>query len=686
MRTTRPATRSFRRGRGERRPQRRKRLLTSLMLIAAAVVISVGYAVGNGKPRAQRSPTGRDPRATPAVDPAPLHVPAGPIPGYLLIADRGNNRILLVANNKRIVWQYPSPGGPSYPFRFDDDAFFGPHFRTIITNQEEQHTIQLLGFPNGRLRWRYGQANLHGSTPGYLNTPDDAYQLPNGLVSVADASNCRVLFLNRRRRIVRELGRAGACAHAPPRELGAVNGATPLPGGGTLVSEINGSWIDAFSRTGRLMWDFHAPVSYPSDPQWLGDGHILLADYTRPGRALIVDTHGRVLWRYGPPSGPGMLDHPSLAMRVRPGLIAVNDDYRDRVILISIRTHHILWQYGRTDVKGRAHGDLNTPDGMDVLPTAWALATPATRAMLERAPALRVRPQARATAPLTIRPAPFQLPAPVERAVAVAWNGRILVAGGLDSARTSAAGVFALDPATGHLRSIGSLPLAFHDAAASLIRGRLFVFGGGSSTSSDAVQAFDPGARRGLVVAHLPRPLSDLAAAELGGSTYLVGGYDGRSPRAEILVTHDGERFAVAGRLPLGLRYPAVTAIRGQIVVAGGQTAAGLSSAVYAFNPATGRTRLIGRLPVPVAHAAAIAAGSTAYVIGGINSGGAPTGSVNAVDLSARSVKTLAVPGANVADAATAKLGATAYLIGGRRGRAVMTILEVKIARPRRSS
>ena len=686
MRTGRGAPTSFRHGRGERGRRHRKRLFTSLILIAAAVVFTVGNLAGSGKSRAQRSPAGRQPNVSSAADPAPLRVPAGPIPGYLLIADRGNNRILLVANDKRIVWQYPSGGGPTYPFRFDDDAFFGPQFRTIITNQEEQHTIQLLGFPNGRLRWRYGHANVHGSTAGYLNTPDDAYQLPNGLVSVADASNCRVLFLNRARRIVRELGRAGACAHAPPRELGAVNGATPLPGGGTLVSEINGSWIDAFSRTGRLMWDFHAPVSYPSDPQWLGGGHILLADYTRPGRALIVDTHGRVLWRYGPISGPGMLDHPSLALRVRPGLIAVNDDYRDRVVLISIRTHHIVWQYGRRDVKGRARGDLNTPDGMDILPTARALTTPAIRAMLERAQVAPVRSQARAAVSLTIRAAPFRLPEPVERAVAVPWNGRILVAGGLDSAHSSAAGVFTLDPVTGHLRNIGSLPRAFHDAAASLIEGRLFVFGGGSSTSSDAVQTFDPRTRRGSVAAHLPRPLSDLAAAQLGGSTYLVGGYDGRSSRAEILVTRNGKQFAVAGRLPLGLRYPAVAAVRGEIVVVGGQTATGVSRGVYAFDPATGRTRLIGRLPVPLAHAAVIPVGSTAYVVGGIDSGGTTAGSVYAADLSTRSVKTLAIQGAKVADAATVKLGATTYLIGGRRGRALTTILEIKSARATGSS
>ena len=33
------------------------------------------------------------------------------------------------------------------PFRFDDDVFFGPGYKTIISNQEQQDTIQILTFP-----------------------------------------------------------------------------------------------------------------------------------------------------------------------------------------------------------------------------------------------------------------------------------------------------------------------------------------------------------------------------------------------------------------------------------------------------------------------------------------------------------------------------------------------------------
>jgi hypothetical protein len=73
-------------------------------------------------------------------------------------------------------------------------------------------------------------------------------------------------------------------------------------------------------------------------------------------------------------------------MRLAPGLVAINDDYRDRVVIVSIRTDRIVWQYGHTDVPGRRPGYLNTPDGLDLLPTAAAAARPAVRALLARRP------------------------------------------------------------------------------------------------------------------------------------------------------------------------------------------------------------------------------------------------------------------------------------------------------------
>jgi hypothetical protein len=205
----------------------------------------------------------------------------------------------------------------------------------------------------------------HDST--HLDWPDDAYMLRDGTVTVADAYNCRILFI-RHRRIVRQIGETGVCVHNPPTTLGSVNGDTPLPDGGVLVSEIVGSWIDNFSKTGKLRYAFQAPVSYPSDPQLLPGpgGRILLADYSKPGAVLIMGKHH--VWRYAPTSGWGELNHPSLAIMLPNGDIAVNDDFNDRVVIIDPRKNKIVWQYGHLGKPGRRTNYLNTPDGMDYVP------------------------------------------------------------------------------------------------------------------------------------------------------------------------------------------------------------------------------------------------------------------------------------------------------------------------------
>lgn len=589
--------------------------------------------------------------------------------------------MLLVNSSKHLFWSYPSSGSStSMPFRFGDDTFFGPKLDRIISNQEDQHTIQIISFPGSRILWRYGHVNIKDSAPGYLNTPDDAYLLPNGLVTVADAYNCRVLFINHAHRIVRQYGTTGVCRHNPPDQLGAVNGATPLPDGGTLISEINGSWVDDIGANGRLRWAVQAPVSYPSDPQLLGPNRILLADYARPGHAIIMTRTGRVLWRYGPSSGPGALDHPSLAFRVGPGLIAINDDFRHRVVIVSIRTRRIVWQYGHTDVPGMKPGYLHTPDGMDLLTTANAQRVPALRNLLRpsRSSAHSAKSSPATSAPIHVQAAGYRLPAPVQREVAAASGREALLAGGLDAGGSSTNGVFRLDPASGRLTALGSVPEPFHDAAGALIGKRLFVFGGGSAHSSSSIQAFDVAARRGSVVGHLPHALSDVSSAASGGTVYLVGGYDDHTPRAEIFATTDGTHVRLAGRLPHGVRYAAVAAQAGKLVIAGGIVGTAPSPNVYVFDPASGRVSLIARLPVAIAHASAVTLGGAVYVFGGIDASGQTVSTVTRLDVGARTARPVAAA-APVADAAVADLPQGALLIGGRRaGRAVSDVRVVR--------
>jgi len=287
----------------------------------------------------------------------------------LLIADRGNNRLLLLDAAMHVVWRYPAPGLPRDPLRFyfPDDAFFTGHGTAIISNQEQNETIIKLAYPSGKIIWSFGHPGHPGTAPGYLNEPDDAYLLKNGQVTVADAQNCRVLVINANRTVAHQIGTDGVCLHHPPASMGSPNGDTPLADGNLLVSEINGSWVSEYTPAGKLVWTVQLPISYPSDPQQLGPDRYLIADYASPGQILEFNREGTILYRYRAASGPGMLNHPSLAELLPSGVFMANDDYNDRMVAIDPATGALVWQYGITAKPGTAPGELNTPDGFDLL-------------------------------------------------------------------------------------------------------------------------------------------------------------------------------------------------------------------------------------------------------------------------------------------------------------------------------
>ncbi len=393
-----PTDRLERRAVARRRQIRNRRRFVGAVLGAAVAVVILALLTGGGG--RDRSHAVRTPSRVAAIRPggplapasagglAALWAPANVVgvqpgtasayaaasgrpglPGYLLIADRGNNRIIVVDAHRQIAFRFPDARDKAAGrlLRFNDDTFVAPGGASLIANEEDNQAIVSVGVADHSLRVLFGVPGHKGAGATHLNTPDDAYRLPDGSFTVADAYNCRILFI-RTGRITRQYGRADTCRHAPPRLLGAVNGDTPTPSGGVMISEIPGHWVDEVGPDGRLIFAVQAPVGYPSDPQPLPGGRILLADYSSPGQIVIINRRGKVLWRYGPTAGGGRLDHPSLAMALPNGDIAVNDDFRHRVVVINPRSNRIVWQYGRTDQPGTGPNRLNTPDGMDFVP------------------------------------------------------------------------------------------------------------------------------------------------------------------------------------------------------------------------------------------------------------------------------------------------------------------------------
>ena len=260
------------------------------------------------------------------------------------------------------------------------------------------------------------------------------------------------------------------------------------------MTEIGG-WIDRLAAGGRPLWSARSPVAYPSDAQLLPNGRVLVASFTDPGRIVIMDARGNVTWSFGAASGPNRLRKPSLAVRWPNGLIAANDDYNHRIIVIDPRTKRIVWQYGHTGVAGTAAGFLNKPDGLDLLP-AQGKAPPARPKSKPKAKALAVRRVG-------------SLPQAASRVAAVALpDGRILALGGLVAGNSSDQ-VLLGPPA--RLRAAGRLPTPTHDAAAALAGSSAYLFGGGEAVSSPSVVRVDPATGTASSAGNLGEPLSDSA-------------------------------------------------------------------------------------------------------------------------------------------------------------------------------
>ena len=335
---------------------------------SAATPVTPNHAAQQANP--QPAIPQQTPRATPPIidatdeEMAKLPQDASALGGYnLMIADRGNNRVIVVTPDKKIIWEYDFQG--IEPGTGADDAFFTPDKTKIVVNLEYQHVVQIISYPGKELVWQYGEMGKPGSTDGLLNRPDDAYVLTNGDVIVADIRNCRILEIAPDKHIVRQYGETGHC----DSKLGHVavpNGDTPMPNGHVLISAIASHSLMELDENWKLVSSIHLPLHYPSDPQRTRDGNYIIADYHYPGRVIEFDQSGKIFWDYDA-KGEGGLRQPSLSEELPNGNVLINDDFNHRVIIVDKATKTIVWQYGMTGKRGIGRGYLAVPDGMDII-------------------------------------------------------------------------------------------------------------------------------------------------------------------------------------------------------------------------------------------------------------------------------------------------------------------------------
>ncbi len=288
--------------------------------------------------------------------------------------------------------------------------------------------------------------------------------------------------------------------------------------------------------------------------------------------------------------------------------------------------------------------------------------SPAPRAPSSSAPT----PPGSATSPARVQVSAtgWSLPESLAREVVVGHGRRVVVAGGLVAGDRSTAATYRLDLGNGLVTRLPALAVAVHDASGVRLHGQALVVGGGNATEQSAVQELAPHGGWS-VVGHLPQSRSDLVATLAGGRCVVVGGYDGVTTQASVLASGDGRSFSVVGRLPVPVRYPAVVTAGHAVWVLGGERDGSMVDAVQRLDLATGRVRVVGRLPLALGHAAAFWMDGRILLAGGRTSSTSMTAGLWWVDPSTGAVTRAGQLPYAVSDAGAYAAGDTAYLLGG---------------------
>ena len=166
----------------------------------------------------------------------------------VLITDQGNNRVILVNNDKRIVWRYP------------------------LSNTK---------------------------TTDRLNVPSSAQLLRNGNYLIADKNNNRAIEVNQRHRIVRTF--------TANNTLGACSFASRLPNGNTLLTDSGNNRVVEVDRDDTAVWQYitnaeskSATNSVPTRAVRLNNGYTLISDQYN-NRVIKINRSNTIIAQYGLP-------------------------------------------------------------------------------------------------------------------------------------------------------------------------------------------------------------------------------------------------------------------------------------------------------------------------------------------------------------------------------------------------
>ena len=333
-------------------------------------------------------------------------------PGNYLIADQFNNRVIEVAPDGDVIWQFgngPNDLTATSIVGTNDAQRVGSLTLMAGTGipggQPESPACIALNAQNGQngcldnrvllvdknknIVWQYGSFGVSGNGFDQLNTPvqnawipaedlrdedeGDAHipGVPAGHVLITDQSNERIIEVNLKKQIVWQYPDPSDLN--PADLLSNPNSAELLRNGHILISDENNNRAIEVNRAHQILHTFTAggTVSGVAFSSRLANGDTLLTD-SNNSRIVEVDKNDNVVSQYFTNTDPNSNNNrvgggplPTRAVRFRNGDTLISDQYNHRVIEID-PNQKIVRTFGQINVLGYdtvnvAHGGLNSP-------------------------------------------------------------------------------------------------------------------------------------------------------------------------------------------------------------------------------------------------------------------------------------------------------------------------------------
>jgi outer membrane protein assembly factor BamB len=279
-------------------------------------------------------------------------------PGNILIADQFNNRVVEADASGRIVWQFglgPNNFSSRSVLGVNDAERVGAYtlmvgtgipagVNSLAPDGAVDNRVMLID-QSKRIVWQYGVFQQTGFGANRLNTPVQATWLPNSHVLITDQGNNRVIEVDLNHRIVWQYPGLNT---AEFDQLNSPNSAQLLQNGHILIADENNNRAIEVTRTRQIVRTFTAggTVRGVAFASGLPNGHTLLTD-TGNSRVVEVDRFDNIVWEYFTDAEPLSISSPlpTRAVRLRNGDTLISDQFNNRVIRVS-RAGRIVARYG----------------------------------------------------------------------------------------------------------------------------------------------------------------------------------------------------------------------------------------------------------------------------------------------------------------------------------------------------